>query len=221
MPSVHHPGSPHPEAGVASAAPTPAPRDSVQPPLTPCHPPPPGAPLPPPRPTHQVARSGNRTPPLPPPEPSPADARARLDMQNWPPAHPRPTPSAAAHNSGLYTPLPVPALLPTRAPPGPPHLGAAAQWAVGGAACRAVVQTLADPAGGCSPALTHAVDPAVLLTAFTGLCLAPGKRGAAPQLVTSPPWPAWGRRFPGLGTFGDNKSWRVLGHRGYLIIPSP
>lgn len=39
LPSFHNPGSPHPEAGVASATPTP--RDLVQPPLTPCHRPPP------------------------------------------------------------------------------------------------------------------------------------------------------------------------------------
>ena len=39
------------------------------------------------------------------------------------------------------------------------------------------MQTLADPAGARSPALPHAVDPAILLTAFTGLCLAPGKGG--------------------------------------------
>lgn len=65
----------------------------------------------------------------------------------------------------------------------PPHLGAAAQWAVGGAAHGAVVQTLADSAGALSPALPYAADPAPLLTALTRLRLAPGRRAATWPLV--------------------------------------
>lgn len=38
--------------------------------------------------------------------------------------------------------------------------------------------------------------------------------GATPSRGDQPTLACLGRRFPGLGTFGDNKSWRVLGHRG-------
>lgn len=68
---------------------------------------------------------------------------------------------------------------PFQAQPSPhsqtPHLGAAAQRAIGGAACDTPVQTLAHRAGASTPAFPNVVHEAPLLTALTRLCLAPGK----------------------------------------------
>ena len=153
-----------------------SPRDPVQPALASCHPPPlellccpqthsPGGT----QRQHDSPTASTRT--------QSCGCKSQAG-RNWPPAR---SISCRPQFWPLHT-VPRPTLTARRPPPpgaptGPPHLGAASQRAVGRAACRAVVQTLADPAGTPSPALPHAVDLAVLLAAFTGLRLAPGKWG--------------------------------------------
>lgn len=110
--------------------------------------------------------SGNTILPSPPPGPSPVGTQrsSHLPISN-PSASPRPGWSRS----------------PFQAQPSPhfqtPHLGAAAQRAIGGAACDTPVQTLAHHAGASTPAFPNMVHEAPLLTALTRLCLAPGKDG--------------------------------------------
>lgn len=58
-----------------------------------------------------------------------------------------------------------------------PRLGAATQWAVGEAACCAIVQTLADYAGTPLSVLPHTVNLTLVFTALARFCLASGKGG--------------------------------------------
>lgn len=149
--------------------------------------------------------------PFPPPGPSPVRTETSNPLSISDPLHPFPQAWL------VYITAPGSAL---GHPPRPPYLGAAAQWAIGGAAYDTPVQTLTHRAGASTPAFPSTVHEAPLLTALTGLSLAPEtetsyslrERGAH----SVPPATGWTKGLLRLRTF-SNKTGEILGKRSVTL----